>query len=156
MEIRIITVGKIKQKAWQLAAADFVRRIERYTRVREITVKDAQWDSFKNEDLVRTAEAEEISRKISIDQFIIALDMNGEQIASEELAEFLQARMLHGQNKLTFIIGGPFGLAPAILEQADFVLSLSKMTFLHEMSKVILLEQIYRAFTIIKGEKYHK
>lgn len=122
-----------------------------------IAVKEAPQHSLRNDELVKQAEAVEISRRLSDDEFVIALDRQAQQLSSEGLAEFFQSSMLRGNNRLTFVIGGPFGLFKDFMDKrVNRILSLSEMTFPHEMVKVILVEQIYRALTILKGEKYHK
>lgn len=121
------------------------------------SVKEAPQHSLRNDDLVKQTESEEIARKLSGEEFVIALDKRAQQLSSERLAEFFQTSMLHGNNRLTFIVGGPLGLSEDFLStNANRILSLSEMTFPHEMAKVVLMEQIYRALTILKGEKYHK
>lgn len=122
-----------------------------------IAVKEAPQHALRNDDLARQAEADEIARRLSGDEFVIALDRRARQLSSEGLAEFLQTSMLHGSNRLAFVIGGPLGLSEDFLNtRANRILSLSEMTFPHEMAKVILVEQIYRALTILRGEPYHK
>lgn len=156
MTIKIITVGKTKEKYAQLAEVEFVKKIKRYTKLQQIFVKDTPIDSVRNATLVKDREAGKIAGKISDSEFVVALDKSGKQLSSPKFAQFLQDKMLHGTNNFSFVIGGPLGLATHFLHSADFVLSSSKMTFPHELSKVMLLEQIYRAFTIIHNEKYHK
>jgi len=156
VKIKIISVGKTKQKHWQLAEEDYAKRVQRYAEFEQFHVKESPSDIIKNVDFVKKTEAKSILAKIDDSDFIFALDKKGKQIASEQFAKFLKDNMLHGVNKFTFVVGGPVGLPEEFLRQSDMVLSLSKMTFPHEMSKVILLEQIYRAFSILKGEKYHK
>lgn len=155
MEIQILSVGRIKENYWKTAEQEFSRRIQRYSKFSSAFVKDAVWESLKNNALVRQTEGRLLLQKIGSD-FVVALDKRGRQMPSERFAEFLQQHMNRGTRKITFVIGGPLGLADEVLERAEIVLSLSEMTFLHEMSRIILLEQIYRAFTILKGAKYHK
>lgn len=156
MKIKIISVGKIKDKSTRILEADYTKRIARYARMEHLFVKDAPFESIKNEEKVRQTEANEISSRINPGEFVVALDRCGKEMSSESFAEFLSVKMLRRMTKITFVVGGPLGLLDAFFQQADFVLSFSKMTFPHELAKVFLLEQIYRAFTIINGEKYHK
>ncbi len=156
MKIKIISVGKIKEQSWRIAEADYSKRILRYAQIEHVVVKDAPVESIRNTRKVLEVEANSILVKIREDEFIVALDRQGKQIPSNGFAEFLNSKMLHGTNRITFVIGGPLGLSDDFLQRADFVLSFSQMTLPHELSKVILLEQIYRAFSILKGEKYHK
>ncbi len=156
MKFKIIAVGKTKSSHWQLAERDYTERIQRYAQIEDISVKEASHDSLRNEELVKQKEGGEILNKIDQSDFVIALDRRGTQFHSEKFARFLQEKMLHGTSTFNFLIGGPLGLATDVLDKADLVLSLSELTFPHEMAKVVLLEQIYRALTIMKGEKYHK
>ncbi len=156
MLIKIITVGKTRKKPWQSAEEDFIKRIRHYSKFKEEAVKDASFNSLRNVGLVLKREAENILAMVSSRDFLIVLDKSGDQRSSLQFADFIQKKMDSGVKNLTFVIGGPFGLSEDVLNKANVVLSLSKMTFLHEMAKVILLEQIYRAFTILNGEKYHK
>ena len=156
MNVKLISVGKTKAKYWQLAEADFKKRIQRYTNLVDVRVKDAGYDPDKQADRIKQIEAAEISKRIQTGDYVIATDLKGEHFSSQQFAEFLNNRILFGNSCFTFVVGGPLGLSESILTRADFRMALSKMTFVHEMARVILLEQIYRAFTILKGEKYHK
>lgn len=156
MKIKLITVGKTKTKHWLAAETDFEKRIKRYAEFNSVFVKEASQKSLRNDDLVKATEAKSLLLKIEPQEFVFALDKGGKQISSQGLANFLQKKNLNGINKFAFVIGGPLGLAPEVLKRADYILSLSEMTFPHELAKVVLLEQIYRAFTILNDEKYHK
>ena len=128
----------------------------RYAQIEHVFVKDVPIESIKNTKKVMELEANSISAKIKQDEFAVALDRQGKQMSSPGFAEFLSSKMLHGASRITFIVGGPLGLSDDFLNQVDSIFSLSRMTLPHELCKVILLEQIYRAFSILKGEKYHK
>ncbi|MDZ7261333.1 MAG: 23S rRNA (pseudouridine(1915)-N(3))-methyltransferase RlmH [candidate division KSB1 bacterium] len=156
MKLKLIAVGKIRERYLQMAESDFMNRLQRYTDLEIVTVKEERIERSKSEELITGVEAERICRKIKPQELVVALDSRGQQMSSEELAAFLKSCLLEGKNRLTFVIGGTLGLSEALLKQASVRLSLSRMTFTHEMTRVILLEQIYRAFTIIRGEKYHK
>lgn len=156
MKIKIVSVGKIKEKNWQKAEAEYSKRITRYSQLEHVFVKDAPIESIKNYEKVKELEASLISAKINAGEFVVALDRQGKQMSSERFAKFLNDKMLEGNNKITFVIGGPLGLSEHLQQESDLTLSISLMTLPHELSKVILLEQIYRAFSILKGEKYHK
>ncbi len=156
MKIKLITVGKTKTKHWLEAETDFEKRIRRYAEFDSVFVKEASQKSLRNNDLVKTTEAKSLLLKIEPQDFLFVLDKSGKQISSRGLANFLEKKALHGTSKFTFIIGGPLGIAPEVLKKANYILSLSEMTFPHELAKVILLEQVYRAFTILSDEKYHK
>lgn len=156
MKIKIIVVGKTKEQFLRLGEQEFQQRLARYCQLEKVVVKEEKIVSNKAEQTIKLKEAERILSQISKGNFIIALDRVGDQMSSDELAEFLQQKMNEGCGEMTFIIGGTLGLGETILKSAAKVLSLSKMTFTHEMSRLILLEQLYRAFTILKGTKYHK
>jgi 23S rRNA (pseudouridine1915-N3)-methyltransferase len=156
MTIKIVTVGKVKTKHWQLAVDEYIRRLQRFADVQQTAVKDASTDPTANPKIVKETEGKNLLSKIAADEHVVVLDTAGQQMSSEDLASFLETRTVRGINKFTFVVGGPLGLAPGVLEQADLVLSLSAMTLPHELAKVILVEQIYRAFTILRNEKYHK
>ncbi len=155
MHIKLVTVGKTRVNYWQLAEADFRQRLGRYVRLHEVIIKDAAKRSLTTDDEIREIEAQSILSRIE-GETLIAMSEDGQHLKSVDFAGLIERKALHGANKLTFIIGGPRGLSPLITQKAQEVISLSAMTFTHEMAKVVLLEQLYRAFTIIKGEKYHK
>ena len=156
MKIKILTVGKTREKFWQLAESEFTKRIQRYQQIVHIFVKDASLESPKNVELAKKIEGEKMLRQISPEEYVVVLDRNGRQIDSLHFAEFIQHKLDQATKTLTFVIGGSSGLFTEVLGRANLILSFSKMTFPHEMFKVMLLEQIYRAFTIMRGEKYHK
>ncbi len=156
MKIKIIVVGKTKEKFLQLGELEFQKRLSRYCQLESVVVKEEKIISNKGEHSIKLREAERILSHVSKAAFVVALDRCGDQMTSTELAAFLQQKMNAGCGELTFIIGSALGLGEKILKTADRILSLSTMTFTHEMSRLILLEQLYRAFTILKGTKYHK
>ncbi len=141
----LICVGKVKEKYLKEGIADFTRRLSHYTKLQVIEVKDSGMEE----------EAERIIAHLRHDNYIIALCVKGRQHSSMELASLL-SRMSRTLKNLTFIIGGADGLSPRIEGKAHLQLSLSPMTFTHEMCRLFLLEQLYRAHTIIKGKPYHK
>lgn len=159
MKIDIICVGKLKEQYLRDAVEEYTKRLSRYCRVSIIEVKDetapANHSSGEGEKIL-LAEADRIKKHIKDYSFIVALDIKGEQVTSEEFAERLQKMMLLGSSNITFIIGGSMGLHPSILTSSNWRLSFSKMTFPHQLMRVILCEQLYRGFTILKGEPYHK
>jgi 23S rRNA (pseudouridine1915-N3)-methyltransferase len=158
MKITIIQVGKTRQSYFQEAEAEYLKRLQPYAAVKIITLKEASAPYDQNEStraVAKQKEALEIQRHIPADTFLIALDEHGKTISSVQFADFLRKKRDFEGANITFIIGGPFGLAEQILKQARLILSFSPMTFTHEMIRTILLEQIYRAFTIISGKKYH-
>lgn len=156
MNIKIIVIGKTKEQFLQQGEKYFQQRLRHYCQLDWIIIKDEKIAANKAEQTIKQKEAERILNRISKGAIIIALDRTGDQMSSEELAELLQHQMNEGVGEITFIIGGALGLEPGILKKTTKILSLSRMTFTHEMSRLILLEQLYRAFTILKGTKYHK
>ncbi len=159
MNITIVTVGKLKEKYLKMGIEEFVKRLGPYAKVNLVEVADEKAPeslSDANMDIVKKKEAERILAKIGADVYVIALAIEGKMKTSEELAEDLESLMTYGRSKVAFVIGGSLGLHDSVMERADEYLSFSKMTFPHQMMKLILLEQVYRAFRIMKGEPYHK
>ena len=151
-----MTVGRTRESHWQAAEARYLARIRRYVTVEEVSVKEASLPSLKNEELVRRTEAEALLAKLDRREFVVLLDLEGRQMTSEAFARFLEQKGMEGAQRLVFVVGGPFGVAEVLRQRADLRLSLSPMTLPHELAKVVLLEQLYRALTILRGEKYHK
>lgn len=156
MKIRIISVGKIKESYLLEGVEDYLKRLAHYTEVEYIEVKDEKIFSSSDSDQIKQREAERIEKSLLPGGILIALDEKGQAFSSKNLAEFLQHQQIQGIRVLQFVIGGALGLASSVLNKASLKLSLSKMTFTHQLSRLILVEQLYRAFTIIKGEPYHK
>ena len=159
MEIKIITVGKIKEKYLNDGIAEYAKRLSRYCRMEIVELKEAKLPDHASpaeEEQVKTVEGESILRSLSADSYVIALDVKGKQLSSEQLSEKIENLALEGRSTVDFIIGGSLGLSEAVRKRADFRLSFSAMTFPHQMMRVILLEQIYRAFKISRNEPYHK
>jgi len=154
-QIQIIAVGKLRQSLWQVAAQEYIERLQRYATVEIREVKDSLGRGKSDKEAMRE-EAREISNRLQPQAWKVALDNNGKQFSSEELAAFLKGQIESGRRLCQFVIGGPAGLAPSVINEANLRLSLSAMTLPHEMARVVLLEQLYRAFTILCGEKYHK
>lgn len=150
--IKIICVGKIKEKYLSDAIEEYKKRISKYTKLEIIELKDYAIDDIKK---VLQLEKEQIEKYIDTKDYIITMEIEGEQISSENLAEKIN-NILNINSNITFIIGGSYGLEQSIKEQADYHLSFSKMTFPHQLFRVLLLEQIYRSYKIINNEKYHK
>ena len=155
MKISLYVFGKIKSKFWQTACAEYSGRIAHYNSLEIKILKDSRFD----EKDVRKAIEDESSRLLATlppAAFFVALDSRGKQTSSPQLAALISQKQTYGPSELIFAIGGAFGFSEVVLQRADRILSLSKMTFPHELARVILLEQIYRALTILRGEKYHK
>ena len=159
MKITLITVGKIKEKYLKDAIAEYSKRLSRYCKLESIEVTDEKTPDHASEsveDAIRSKEAERIQKYIKEDAYIITLEIGGKQLTSEELAEKIDKLGIQGVSHIIFIIGGSIGLGREVLSKSDYALSFSKMTFPHQLMRVILLEQIYRSYRIINGEPYHK
>ena len=159
MNIKVITVGKLKEKYLKDGINEYLKRLQSYAKVEIIEVADEKEPanaSPADEEAVREKEAERILKYLKPDTYIIVLAIDGRQLSSEELSEKLKGLSLAGKSDITMVIGGSLGLSRNILHKADFKLSFSKMTFPHQLMRLILMEQIYRAFKINRGEPYHK
>ncbi|HWI51624.1 MAG TPA: 23S rRNA (pseudouridine(1915)-N(3))-methyltransferase RlmH [Symbiobacteriaceae bacterium] len=159
MRIKIILVGRIKEKYLLAGIEEYLKRLVPLAKVEIIYLADEaipEGASAAQENQVKAKEGDRILAQIDQGQYVVALDLRGQTLSSEELAAFLAERSLRGQSSLAFVIGGSLGLAPQVLQRADYKLSLGKMTFLHQMVPLLLLEQVYRGFKINRGEPYHK
>ena len=157
---RIVAVGKLREKHWQDAAFDYARRLRPYARMETVEVPEARIPdnaSMADELKAMDQEASAILEKLKKHSGpVIVLDRQGRSLDSKELAAWLEARILEGRSETAWVIGGPLGLAPSVLQRADLVLSFSRMTFPHQMMRIILLEQIFRSFRVMHHEPYHK
>lgn len=159
VNISIVSVGKLKEKYLKLGIDEFTKRLSAYAKIELIEVPDEKAPEQLSDlemEQVKQKEGEKILSKISPDTYLIALAIEGKMKSSEELADSLDKLATYGKSKIAFVIGGSLGLSKEVLERADEKLSFSKMTFPHQMMKLILLEQVYRAFRINRGEPYHK
>lgn len=159
MKITILAVGKIKEKYFENALQEYKKRLGRYCKFEITEVADEKTPdnaSATEEDIIRAKEMERLKKYIKSGAYVIALAINGNQISSEEFADKINQLGINGTSHIIFIIGGSIGLDNKILEMADEKLSFSKMTFPHQLMRVILSEQIYRAYKIINKEPYHK
>mgnify|MGYP001614369649 CR=1 FL=1 len=147
----MLSVGRMKNACIREAAEDYLKRIKRYAKIRTVDIKDASGLPVKN---AVKKEAEEILKAVERHDFKVALCSSGRQMTSEGMAGFISEKMMTSAKGISFITGGPYGLANDVYDACGLKLSLSMMTFPHEMARLILLEQVYRAFTIIKGEPY--
>ena len=150
--IKIICVGKIKEKFYKEAIQEYEKRLSKYTKINIIEVEDINLD---NEIIIKKKEAELIKKHIEQKDYLITLEIEGKQLTSIELSEKIQQLEITNPN-ITFIIGGSYGLDEEIKKISNFKLSFSKLTFPHQLFRVILLEQIYRAYKIKNNESYHK
>jgi 23S rRNA (pseudouridine1915-N3)-methyltransferase len=154
MQLTLLTVGKCKNAGYQSASKDYIRRIGHYASFQEIQVKEEKASGDVEDVIVK--EGQKLLLGIPRNTPFIALDPSGQPCTSETLATRISSAGIQGQSRMAFVIGGAFGLSCQVRNHAAWCLSLSEMTFPHELARVILLEQIYRAFTIIRGESYHK
>lgn len=159
MKITVLTVGKIKEKYLRDAIAEYTKRLSRYCKLETIEVADEKTPdnaSENAEEMIRQKEAERLLKYIREDAYLITLEIGGKQLTSEEFSEKIEKLGIQGTSHIIFVIGGSIGIGKAVLKKSDYALSFSKMTFPHQLMRVILLEQIYRGFKIIAGEPYHK
>ncbi|WP_409296339.1 23S rRNA (pseudouridine(1915)-N(3))-methyltransferase RlmH [Peribacillus sp. SCS-26] len=159
MNISIVTVGKLKEKYLKQGIEEYIKRMSPYAKVDIIEVPDEKAPetlSATEMEQIKAKEGERILSKISQDAHVIALAIQGKQKTSEELADTIDKLATYGKSKIAFVIGGSLGLSKAVMQRADDSLSFSKMTFPHQLMRLILVEQVYRAFRINRGEPYHK
>lgn len=159
MKITVITVGKIKEKFFTDAISEYAKRLSRYCRLEIFEVADEKTPDGASETVenqIKEKEGERILAKIPENAYVVALAIEGKQLDSEELAAQMEKWNVTGISHVVFVIGGSLGLSGKVLSRADYKLSFSKMTFPHQLMRVILLEQIYRSFRIRNHEPYHK
>jgi len=159
MNITIISVGKIKEKYIIGGINEFSKRLSKYCKLNLIEVSDEKAPENLSEadmEIVKNKEGERILSKLNENTYVIILAIDGKQLSSEELSQKLDKLALQGNSSITFIIGGSLGLSDEVISKANYKLSFSKMTFPHQLMKLILLEQVYRGFRISRGEPYHK
>lgn len=159
MNISIICVGKIKEKFYREAINEYSKRLSRYCKLDIVEVADEKTPdnaSEKEELQIKDKEGEGILKNIKDNFYVIAMDIKGEMLTSELLATKINNMGISGDSNIAFVIGGSLGLSKRILDRADYKLSFSRMTFPHQLFRVMILEQIYRGFRISAGEPYHK
>ena len=159
MKINVIAVGKLKERYWQDACAEYMKRLSAYcdpqiTEIRESALRAKPSDA--DEDVVRLEEGREILKRIRAEDYVITLEIKGKKYDSERFSRMLSDLFVSGKSDIAFVIGGSLGLSEKVSERADLKLSFSDMTFPHQLMRVILSEQISRAFRIMRGEPYHK
>lgn len=159
MNISIITVGKLKEKYLKMGIDEYLKRLGGYAKVNVIEVADEKApETMSDAEMldVKRKEGERILSHISQDTYVFTLEIEGKLLSSEDLAAKMDDLATYGKSKMAFIIGGSLGISDEVQKRSDFALSFSKMTFPHQLMRLILLEQIYRAFRINRGEPYHK
>ena len=159
MNITVIAVGKLKEAFWVSACAEYLKRLSAYAKVTVREVADVDPARAGGDAAAVEREGEGVCAalaKLPERTHVVLLDIRGRERSSEELADWLQAGAVAGSGDFTFIIGSSHGIAPAVKQRAELKLSMSKMTFPHQLARLMLLEQIYRALSILAGSKYHK
>ena len=159
MKITVLAVGKVKEAFYRQAIQEYTKRLSRYCRLELLEVADEKTPektSEAEEALIKNKEGERLLKYIKETDYVCALAIEGEQLDSIALAERMNRLGIAGTGRLVFVIGGSLGLSETVLKRADWKLSFSKLTFPHQLMRVILLEQVYRSYRIIQGEPYHK
>lgn len=159
MKITLLTVGKIKEKYLKDAIAEYAKRLSKYCKLEIIEVADEKTPDHASEvveDQIRAKEAERLLKYVKEGSYVVTLEINGKQLTSEQFADKIETLGIQGTSHIIFIIGGSIGLGQEVLNKSNYALSFSKMTFPHQLMRVVLLEQIYRSYRIINGEPYHK
>lgn len=159
MKIKIVTVGKLKEKYLKDGIAEYVKRISRFAKLEMIELTDEKTpdkaSELENQKILET-EGERILSKVGERDFVVVLAIEGKTLSSEELSKQLEQASIKGYSTLTFIIGGSLGLAPVVKNRANLSVSFGRLTLPHQLMRLVLVEQIYRAFTIQQGSPYHK
>lgn len=159
MNITIVCVGKLKERYLKDAIDEYSKRLSRYCKLDIVELSDEKTpeNASPNEELqIKDKEGAAILKQLKDNMFIVTLDLKGKMLSSEELSDFIEDCGLKGKSNIAFVIGGSLGLSKNVLARSDYSLCFSKMTFPHQLMRVILLEQIYRGFKIMSGEPYHK
>ena len=159
MKIKIVTVGKLKEKYLKDGIAEYTKRISRFAKLEMIELTDEKTpdkaSELENQKILET-EGERILSKVGERDFVVVLAIEGKTLSSEELSKQLEQASIKGYSTLTFIIGGSLGLAPVVKNRANLSVSFGRLTLPHQLMRLVLVEQIYRAFTILQGSPYHK
>lgn len=159
MDITIISVGKLKEKYLKMGIAEYLKRLQSYANVKIIEVSDEPAGnhlSAKQIEQVKEIEGKKILEKIPERSAVIALDLRGKKLTSEKFAEYIDETTTYGRSHIVYIIGGSHGISDAVLQKAQLKVSFGQLTFPHQLMRLILVEQIYRAFKILNNEPYHK
>ncbi|MFC1533752.1 23S rRNA (pseudouridine(1915)-N(3))-methyltransferase RlmH [Thermodesulfobacteriota bacterium] len=156
LKIRFIVVDRTRSLFLKKGETFYLERLRRYAQIEWIEVRPASMKKGRPEEEVLKTEGRAIVRRLKANDYLVALDRSGRQLDSEELSLWMRKLSTSVRGYVCFVIGGPIGLSEEILDRADRILSLSRLTFTHEMSRLFLVEQVYRAFTIMEGQKYHK
>jgi 23S rRNA (pseudouridine1915-N3)-methyltransferase len=156
VRFEFLFLGKTREEFLATGIDHFLKRLQHYVPTEVRTIKEKKWSPQEGEEKIKEEEGRLLLARISRPSLMVALDREGRQLSSEELAALLAKWQNEGQRCISFLIGGPLGLSSQLVGEADAVLALSKMTFTHEMARLLLIEQLYRACTILAGSGYHK
>ena len=158
MKVTLICVGKVKEKFYRDAIKEYEKRLGAYIKLNTIEISDEKVKVENDSEIALAMEKEgnNILSKIKDNQYVITLEILGKNLSSEEFASKIDKLMLTGKSDVALVIGGSYGLSDNVKKRSDFALSFSRMTFPHQMMRVVLLEQVYRAYRIITGASYHK
>ena len=159
MKVTVLSVGKIKEKYLKDGIEEYSKRLSKYCKLNIIEVADEKTPDQAGEaveESIREKEGERLLKHLKEDAFVMTLEIQGNQITSEEMANKIEKLGVTGTSDIIFVIGGSIGLSSSVLARSDFAMSFSKMTFPHQLMRLILLEQVYRSYRIIQGEPYHK
>lgn len=159
MKITIIAVGKVREKYFDMAIDEYSKRLSRYIKLEIAEVADEKTPdgaSEADEEIIRNKEGERILKRLKDDAYVITLEIDGKMVDSVELSQKINQIGVGGKGHIAFIIGGSLGLSEQVKARADYKLSFSRMTFPHQLMRVVLLEQVYRAYRILNNEPYHK
>ena len=155
MQITLLSIGKITSK-WILEGInEYEKRLENYIKFETIIIPDIKNAKNLTKDKIKIAEGKEIIRQLNSSDLVVISDEKGKEFTSVEFSSWIEKQIGTGKKRIVFIIGGPYGFSNEVYERGNYKIALSKMTLTHEMAKLILTEQLYRAFTILKGEPYH-
>lgn len=155
MEISLVAIGRTVNEYIKLGLEDYLKRLRRYVTYSIIYLPDLKVSKSIPIEVQKEKEGELILKEISSADFCILLDESGKEYSSKEFADLLQKTLANGRKRVLFVTGGPYGFSKSVYDRADKMVSLSRMTFTHEMARLIFTEQVYRAMTILRGEPYH-
>ncbi|MDE6682541.1 MAG: 23S rRNA (pseudouridine(1915)-N(3))-methyltransferase RlmH [Muribaculaceae bacterium] len=155
MEIELLTVGKTTIKFVSDGIEEYLKRLKHYLPYRITTIPDIKKNASLSTERQKEAEGENILSKLLPSDYVVLLDERGKEYSSMEFSGFIEKQMIAGRKKVVFVVGGPYGFSQPVYDRADSKVSLSRMTFNHEMVRLFFTEQIYRAMTILRGEPYH-
>lgn len=159
LKVKIITVGKLKEKYLRDAQSEYLKRLTAFCKAEVIELSEERLPDNPSEAQIKAClqkEASRIKKEIPADAFVYSMLIEGKELSSEELAKSFEKNAVSGKSTLVFVVGSSFGLDEELKKESDFALSFSKMTFPHQLARIMLLEQVYRAFSINAGTKYHK